>query len=52
MIQKPIYYAHSGAVVATDPETDERYGASYQTILWASLRETMFPADSCGVGVL
>jgi len=42
MIQKPFPFVHNGAVVATDVQNDEMYGAAYQTLLWASIMNNQF----------
>lgn len=45
MIQKPFYFLHSVAVVATEPKNDEMYGAEYQSLLWSAIHDHQLPGD-------
>lgn len=52
MISKSIPMGHTFAVVATNPRCTERYGAPYQTLLWASLYGDDVSGDGDNQGVL
>lgn len=45
MIQKPLHFVHSGAVVATEPKSDEKYGVEYQSLLWLCMVNHKIPSD-------